>query len=100
MLSQTEPFESCFAVLDVSGASAFMRARPAILPLGNALVQTTQIMHLLADARQKQGDSFSLQAFHDFVWTNGNVPISLQRWELLNEPSDVPPIPDFVSTPN
>ncbi len=56
-----------------------------------------QIMRLLADARQKQGNSFSLQSFHDFVWTNGNVPFSLQRWELLNDPSDVPTAPDFTS---
>lgn len=57
-----------------------------------------QIMRLLADAIQKQGDSFSLQAFHDFVWNNGNVPLSLQRWELLNDSSDVPSAPDFAST--
>ena len=57
-----------------------------------------QIIRLLADARRKQGDSFSLQTFHDFVWNNGNVPLSLQRWELLNDPSDVPAAPDFAST--
>ena len=56
-----------------------------------------QIMRLLADTRQKEGEKFSLQAFHDFVWTNGNVPLSLQRWEVLNDPSDVPPAPDFAS---
>lgn len=49
-----------------------------------------QIMNLLADARRAQGDQFELQRFHDFVWTNGNVPLSLQRWELLNDPSEVP----------
>ena len=48
-----------------------------------------QIMGLLADARRAQGDSFDLQKFHDFVWTNGNVPLSLQRWEMLNDESDV-----------
>ena len=26
-----------------------------------------------------------LRAFHNFVWKNGNVPIALQRWELLGE---------------
>jgi uncharacterized protein (DUF885 family) len=49
-----------------------------------------QIIGLLADVKQRQGDSFSLQRFHDFVWLNGNVPLSLQRWELLHDPVDVP----------
>jgi uncharacterized protein (DUF885 family) len=49
-----------------------------------------QIVKLLADARLKQGGNFNLRAFHDFVWKNGNVPISLQRWELLNDASEVP----------
>ncbi|MGH9557379.1 MAG: hypothetical protein ACRD2Y_16330 [Terriglobales bacterium] len=40
-------------------------------------------MRLLAEARRAQGDGFSLRAFHDFVWKNGNVPLSLQRWEYL-----------------
>ena len=26
---------------------------------------------------------------HDFVWRNGNVPLSLQRWELLGDRRDV-----------
>jgi hypothetical protein len=43
-----------------------------------------QILKFLADARMQQGDRFSLRAFHDFVWKNGNVPIALQRWEYLN----------------
>ena len=42
-----------------------------------------QIMKFLAEARMQQGDKFSLRAFHDFVWKNGNVPIALQRWEYL-----------------
>ena len=49
-----------------------------------------QIMKFLAEARMKQGDRFSLRGFHDFVWKNGNVPISLQRWEFLGDSSDVP----------
>jgi uncharacterized protein (DUF885 family) len=42
-----------------------------------------QILRLLADARGVQGEAFDLRAFHDFVWKNGNVPLSLQRWEYL-----------------
>ena len=49
-----------------------------------------QIVKFLAEARMKQGEKFSLRAFHDFIWKNGNVPISLQRWEFLGDPSDVP----------
>jgi len=49
-----------------------------------------QIIKFLAEARMKQGDKFKLRAFHDFVWKNGNVPISLQRWEYLDDPSEVP----------
>jgi hypothetical protein len=47
-------------------------------------------MRLLADTCRAQGTGFSLQSFHDFVWRNGNVPIALQRWELLRDPSEVP----------
>src|SRR5438045_8767782 len=46
-----------------------------------------QILKLLADARLAQGKQFNLRAFHDFVWKNGNVPISLQRWEYLGDAS-------------
>ena len=42
-----------------------------------------QIMGFLTDARRAQGEAFQLRAFHDFVWKNGNVPLSLQRWEYL-----------------
>jgi uncharacterized protein (DUF885 family) len=48
-----------------------------------------QIVSLLADARRQQGDRFSLRAFHDFVWKNGNVPLSLLRWELLGDAREV-----------
>jgi uncharacterized protein (DUF885 family) len=49
-----------------------------------------QIMQMLSDAKLKQGESFSMLAFNDFVWNNGNVPLSLQRWEMLEDPGDVP----------
>jgi hypothetical protein len=48
-----------------------------------------QIIRVLADARRQQGAAFSLRAFHAFVWKNGNVPLSLQRWELLGDRSEV-----------
>jgi uncharacterized protein (DUF885 family) len=42
-----------------------------------------QIVKFLADARQALGKEFSLRAFHDFLWKNGNNPIALLRWEYL-----------------
>jgi hypothetical protein len=35
------------------------------------------------------GDKFNLRQFHDYVWSNGNVPLALQRWELLGLDDDV-----------
>jgi hypothetical protein len=42
-----------------------------------------QIYDFLANAQRQKKDAFSLRAFHDFLWQNGNVPIALQRWEYL-----------------
>ena len=56
-----------------------------------------QIVKFLAEARMKQGEQFNLRAFHDFVWKNGNVPVSLQRWEYLGDPSEVPASSGVVS---
>ncbi len=41
------------------------------------------IYDFLANAQRQKSDAFSLRAFHDFLWQNGNVPITLQRWEYL-----------------
>jgi uncharacterized protein (DUF885 family) len=60
---------------------------------GQAITYQTgkiQITQMLADARRKEGSAFSMLKFNDFVWTNGNVPIALQRWELLSDASEVP----------
>ena len=46
-----------------------------------------QITALLADARTRPG--FDLQRFHDRLWREGNVPLALQRWELLGSRRDV-----------
>jgi hypothetical protein len=48
-----------------------------------------QVLRLLAEAKRAQGDAFRLRAFHDFVYRNGNVPLSLQRWELLGQEDDL-----------
>jgi len=48
-----------------------------------------QIERLLAERRLQLGDKFSLRDFHDYVWSNGNVPLALQRWELAGLDDDV-----------
>jgi uncharacterized protein DUF885 len=49
-----------------------------------------QVIGFLADARRARGEKFSLRAFHDSLWDNGNVPIALQRWEALGLGDQVP----------
>jgi hypothetical protein len=48
-----------------------------------------QIVRMLDDARIKQGAKFSMRSFHDYVWSNGNVPVALQRWEYLGLEDEV-----------
>ena len=48
-----------------------------------------QIEKLLAESRLLQGESFSLRRFDDGLWLNGNIPIALQRWELLGLDDEV-----------
>jgi len=48
-----------------------------------------QLIKLLADARQAQGEEFNLRKFHDYVWKNGNIPFSLLRWEYLGSTDEV-----------
>lgn len=82
-LAKTVPMDAKTALEE----AAFFSSTP-----GQAIsyqIGKIQILNLLADARRAQGDSFSLRKFHDFVWTNGNVPVSLQRWEMLGDKSEV-----------
>jgi uncharacterized protein (DUF885 family) len=48
-----------------------------------------QIERMLAERRLQLGDKFDLRQFHDYLWSNGNLPLSLQRWELLGLDDDV-----------
>ncbi len=52
-------------------------------------VGKNEILRFLADAKMAQGDKFRLQAFDDFLWKNGNVPIALLRWEYLGKDDDI-----------
>ncbi|MFS0732013.1 DUF885 family protein [Microbacterium sp. 1P10UB] len=47
------------------------------------------LLRLVTDAIVAEGDAFSLRALHDRVWANGNVPFSLQRWEILGDRGDL-----------
>ncbi|MFI9503242.1 DUF885 family protein [Nocardia sp. NPDC052566] len=42
-----------------------------------------QVQDFLAAAHHTLGDRFDLRQFHDRLWREGNVPLALQRWELL-----------------
>jgi Bacterial protein of unknown function (DUF885) len=44
----------------------------------------TQVLRLVAAARRCSGGR-ELREIHDYLWQNGNVPISLLRWELLGQ---------------
>ncbi len=55
-----------------------------------------QIERMLAQRRLQLGDQFKLRDFHDYVWSNGNVPLSLQRWELLGLDDDVKKVDELA----
>jgi hypothetical protein len=70
----------------MDGAPAIQEAAFFAAAPGQAItyeIGKLQILAFLSDARLRLGDRFSLRSFHDFVWKNGNVPIALQRWEML-----------------
>ncbi len=52
----------------------------------------TQIIKLFSDAiakKRAESTAFKMQEFHDFLWLNGNVPLSLLRFEYLNDASEI-----------
>ncbi|WP_405747097.1 DUF885 domain-containing protein [Streptomyces sp. NBC_01525] len=61
--------------------TAFYASRPG---LGlSYLAGKAQVLDLLTAYAQREGAAFSLSAFHDRLWREGNVPLALQRWEVL-----------------
>jgi Bacterial protein of unknown function (DUF885) len=50
----------------------------------------SQIVALLAEAKRREGDRFSVQAFHDRLWKDGNVPFELLRYEWWGDSADSP----------
>lgn len=76
----------------MDAATALEEAASFAAGPGQAITYQTgklQVTSLLADARRAQGATFSLRAFHDYLWKNGNVPLALLRWELLGDRRDV-----------
>jgi uncharacterized protein (DUF885 family) len=74
-------------VADLDPATAWQEATFFASAPGQAItyqIGKLQIISFLADARRIQGDEFNLRRFHDYIWKNGNVPIALLRWELLD----------------
>lgn len=49
----------------------------------------TQILRFFIDAMATKGTDFSIRHFHDYLWLNGNVPLSLQRLEYLGDATDI-----------
>lgn len=76
-LEKTVPMDRATALEE----AAFFAAAP-----GQAIsyqIGKMQTLEFLAEARIREGDTFDLRRFHDFLWLNGNVPIALQRDEYL-----------------
>lgn len=93
------------ATVPMDQASALQEAAEFASTPGQAIsyqMGKIQLTRLLADARRRQGEAFSLRDFNDYVWRNGNLPFALQRWELLGDPSQVPAplaLPDRARSP-
>ncbi len=89
-LARTVPMDKATA----QGEAAGFASAPG---LGIAYeIGKLQIERMLAASRLEQGAKFNLRAFHDYVWSNGNVPLSLQRWELLGLDDDIKKVDELA----
>jgi hypothetical protein len=82
-LAQTVPMDLETAKQE----AAFFAAGP-----GQAItyqIGKIQILKLIADAKIQLKDKFDLRTLHNFLWKNGNVPISLLRWEYLGRRDEI-----------
>jgi enamine deaminase RidA (YjgF/YER057c/UK114 family)/ketosteroid isomerase-like protein len=52
-------------------------------------VGKAQVLRLLADAARLARDGFDLRAFHDALWSDGNLPLAVQRLQLLGDAGDL-----------
>jgi uncharacterized protein (DUF885 family) len=91
-LSVEEARDYLVATVPMDTATAAEEAASFAANPGQGLsyqVGKSQIQRLLADAKRLRGASFSLQELHDYLWLNGNVPISLLRLEYLGLGDDL-----------
>lgn len=82
-LARTVPMDRATA----NGEAVFFAFNP-----GQAIsyqIGKLQILSFLSDTRLEEGDQFSLLEFHDYLMRNGNVPITLQRWEYLGKDDEI-----------
>ncbi|MGN6242459.1 MAG: DUF885 family protein [Motilibacteraceae bacterium] len=67
--------------------AAFFAATP-----GQGLSYQTgksQLLGLLADCARRDGEGFDLRGFHDALWNDGNIPLAVQRLQLLDDASEL-----------
>jgi hypothetical protein len=48
-----------------------------------------EIYKLMADRMKQLGDKFDLREFHDTLLATGQIPVSLARWELTGDDSEI-----------
>jgi len=75
--------------LGIPPEEAYMEVYKRVVWRGNdcfdAQTGKLQLLKLLADCKMKQGKKFSLKEFHNQYLKFGQIPISLLRWELLED---------------
>jgi hypothetical protein len=75
--------------LGIPPEEAYMEVYKRVVWRGNdcfdAQTGKLQLMKLLADYKMRQKDSFDLKEFHNQYLSYGQIPISLLRWELLDD---------------
>ncbi|MBB6227763.1 DUF885 family protein [Polymorphobacter multimanifer] len=82
---------------DVARKYAHIRTLP-----GHGLEYTignVQMWNLLSERRQQLGDKFELKAFHDDFIRRGRIPMSLIRYEMTGNDSDLPWLFDDTPMP-
>ncbi|MEU2309398.1 DUF885 family protein [Streptomyces misionensis] len=87
-LTVPEAAESLVREVSLDMATAHYEAAFFAIAPGQGLsyqVGKTQVLALLADARRVFDERFELRRFHNYLWRNGNVPLSLLRWEYLGD---------------
>jgi len=76
----------------ITREEAFMEVYKRVVWRGNdcfdALAGKVQLLRLLADRKIELRDRFELKDFHDEYLSHGQIPISLLRWEMLDDDSE------------